>query len=85
MSDEHLPNVYLKFRDGFPGVAKALDGLGEAVDGAGPLDERTGPSDRARVQSHAPMGNQSGRRSAGSEAEALSRGTLAGAGPRGMP
>jgi 4-carboxymuconolactone decarboxylase len=41
VSDEHLPNVYLKFRDGFPGVAKALDGLGEAVDEAGPLDERT--------------------------------------------
>ena len=41
MSDEHLPNVYLKFRDGFPDVAKALDGLGEAVDAAGPLDERT--------------------------------------------
>ena len=41
MSDEHLPNVYLKFRDGFPDVAKALDGLGEAVAAAGPLDERT--------------------------------------------
>lgn len=41
MCDQHLPNVYLKFRDGFPGVAKALDGLGEAVDAAGPLDERT--------------------------------------------
>jgi 4-carboxymuconolactone decarboxylase len=41
VSDKHLPDVYLKFRDGFPGVAKALDGLGEAVDAAGPLDERT--------------------------------------------
>lgn len=41
MSDEHLPNVYLKFRDGFPAVATALDGLGEAVDSSGPLDERT--------------------------------------------
>jgi 4-carboxymuconolactone decarboxylase len=41
MSDQHLPDVYLKFRNGFPGVAKALDGLGEAVDAAGPLDERT--------------------------------------------
>jgi len=41
MSEEHLPNVYLRFRDGYPEVAKALDGLGEAVDAAGPLDERT--------------------------------------------
>ena len=41
MSDEHLPNVYLRFRDSYPAVAAALDGLGEAVDGAGPLDERT--------------------------------------------
>jgi 4-carboxymuconolactone decarboxylase len=41
MSDRHLPNVYIKFREGFPDVAKALDGLGEAVDDAGPLDERT--------------------------------------------
>ena len=41
MSDEHLPNIYLRFRDNYPGVAAALDGLGEAVDGAGPLDERT--------------------------------------------
>jgi 4-carboxymuconolactone decarboxylase len=41
VSEDHLPNVYVKFRDGFPGVASALDGLGEAVDAAGPLDERT--------------------------------------------
>ena len=41
MSDEHLPDIYLRFRDSYPGVAAALDGLGEAVDGAGPLDERT--------------------------------------------
>jgi alkylhydroperoxidase/carboxymuconolactone decarboxylase family protein YurZ len=41
MTDEHLPNVYLKFREGFPAVARALDGLGEAVDGSGPLDSRT--------------------------------------------
>lgn len=41
MSDEHLPNVYLRFRDGYPKVAAALDGLGESTDGAGPLDERT--------------------------------------------
>ena len=41
MTQDHLPNVYLRFRDGFPDVADALDKLGEAVDGAGPLDERT--------------------------------------------
>lgn len=41
MTDEHLPDVYLRFRDSFPGVAGALDGLGEAADNAGPLDERT--------------------------------------------
>jgi 4-carboxymuconolactone decarboxylase len=41
VSEAHLPNVYVKFRNGFPGVASALDGLGEAVDAAGPLDERT--------------------------------------------
>ena len=41
MSDGHLPNVYLRFRESFPGVAGALDGLGEAADQAGPLDERT--------------------------------------------
>lgn len=41
MAAEHLPDVYLKFRDAFPGVATALDGLGEAADKAGPLDERT--------------------------------------------
>ncbi len=40
MADEHLPEVYLSFREGFPEVAAALDALGEAVDGAGPLDER---------------------------------------------
>ena len=41
MSKDHLPDIYLRFRDGFPGVADALDKLGEAVDGSGPLDERT--------------------------------------------
>jgi len=41
VSDEHLPNVYLRFREDYPGVATALDGLGEAADAAGPLDDRT--------------------------------------------
>jgi 4-carboxymuconolactone decarboxylase len=41
MIDEHLPDVYLKFRDDFPAVAVALDKLGEVADAEGPLDERT--------------------------------------------
>lgn len=41
MDDDHLPDVYLRFRSGYPAVSGALDALGEAVDGAGPLDERT--------------------------------------------
>jgi 4-carboxymuconolactone decarboxylase len=41
MADDHLPDVYLGFREDYPAVATALDGLGEAVDGAGPLDERS--------------------------------------------
>ena len=40
MADDHLPDVYLGFREDYPAVATALDGLGEAVDAAGPLDER---------------------------------------------
>ncbi len=40
MADDHLPGIYVRFRDDYPAVAAALDGLGEAVDGAGPLDER---------------------------------------------
>ena len=38
MADDHLPSVYVRFRDTYPKVAEALDGLGEAVDAAGPLD-----------------------------------------------
>jgi 4-carboxymuconolactone decarboxylase len=41
MADDHLPDVYLGFREDYPAVAAALDGLGEAVDTAGPLDERS--------------------------------------------
>ena len=40
MSDEHLPEVYVGFREHFPAVAAALDGVGQAADGGGPLDER---------------------------------------------
>ena len=41
MTSEHLPKVYLRFRNAYPDVAAALDGLGEAADAAGPLDERS--------------------------------------------
>ena len=39
--DEYLPDIYLAFRDRFPGVAEANDALGAATRAAGPLDERT--------------------------------------------
>lgn len=37
----YLPEVYTRFRDDHPNVAKALDGLAAAADGAGPLDQRS--------------------------------------------
>ena len=37
---DHLPDVYLGFRDRYPDVARALDGLGQAGEEAGPLSER---------------------------------------------
>ena len=47
MVDDHLPDVYLRFREDYPAVAGALDGLGEAADGAVTMDERT-----ARLPEH---------------------------------
>jgi 4-carboxymuconolactone decarboxylase len=41
MNDEHLPDVYLGFRDQFPKVAGALDGVGQAADAESALDEKT--------------------------------------------
>jgi alkylhydroperoxidase/carboxymuconolactone decarboxylase family protein YurZ len=41
MAEEHLPDVYLTFRERFGAIAGALDSLGEATDSAGPLDQRT--------------------------------------------
>jgi len=41
VTEEYLPEVYLRLRARFPAVAGALDGLGEATENAGPLDERT--------------------------------------------
>jgi len=41
MSDNHLPDVYMSFRERFYQVTEALDALGRATAAAGPLDERT--------------------------------------------
>jgi alkylhydroperoxidase/carboxymuconolactone decarboxylase family protein YurZ len=41
VTEEYLPDVYLRLRSRFPAVAQAVDALGEATGGAGPLDERT--------------------------------------------
>ena len=38
---EHLPQVYVAFRESFPEVAQQLDALAVATEAAGPLDERT--------------------------------------------
>jgi len=35
---EHLPQVYVSFREGFPDVAQQLDALAIAAESAGPLD-----------------------------------------------
>src|SRR5262245_9627832 len=37
---EHLPQVYVAFRAGYPDIAKRLDELAVAAESAGPLDER---------------------------------------------
>ena len=41
VTEEYLPDVYLRLRSRFPTVAAALDSLGEATASAGGLDERT--------------------------------------------
>jgi len=38
---DHLPAVYVAFRDRFPDVAKNQDALASSIDAAGPLDEKT--------------------------------------------
>jgi 4-carboxymuconolactone decarboxylase len=38
---DHLPAVYERFRERYPGVAAALDACGAAGDDAGPLDDRS--------------------------------------------
>jgi 4-carboxymuconolactone decarboxylase len=41
VTEEYLPDVYLRLRTRFPSVAEALDSLGSAAESAGPLDDRT--------------------------------------------
>jgi alkylhydroperoxidase/carboxymuconolactone decarboxylase family protein YurZ len=41
VTEEYLPEVYLRLRSRFPAVAGAFDTLGEVSEKAGPLDERT--------------------------------------------
>ena len=38
---DHLPDIYVSFRERFPQIAQAQDRLATEVDAAGPLDERT--------------------------------------------
>ncbi|WP_205739831.1 carboxymuconolactone decarboxylase family protein [Georgenia sp. SYP-B2076] len=38
---EHLPDVYVSFRERFAEVVQRHDAVAAAVDAAGPLDERT--------------------------------------------
>lgn len=38
---DHLPNVYLAFRERFPDVVQNQDELAASIDAAGPLDEKT--------------------------------------------
>ena len=38
---DHLPDIYISFRERFPQVAQAQDRLATEVDAAGPLDKRT--------------------------------------------
>jgi 4-carboxymuconolactone decarboxylase len=37
---EHLPQVYVAFRERFPEISRELDALAVATEAAGPLDER---------------------------------------------
>ena len=39
--EQHLPKIYLAFREAHPEVAEALDALGRETEQAGPLDART--------------------------------------------
>jgi alkylhydroperoxidase/carboxymuconolactone decarboxylase family protein YurZ len=41
VTEEYLPDVYVRLRERFPQVAETVDALGHATAAAGPLDERT--------------------------------------------
>ncbi|WP_182354160.1 carboxymuconolactone decarboxylase family protein [Flaviflexus huanghaiensis] len=38
---DHLPDVYVAFRERFPEVADSQDALAASIDDSGPLDEKT--------------------------------------------
>lgn len=38
---DYLPPIYMRVREQYPEVARALDQLARASDGAGPLDDRS--------------------------------------------
>ncbi|MGO1401633.1 MAG: carboxymuconolactone decarboxylase family protein [Flaviflexus sp.] len=38
---DHLPNIYVAFRNRFPDVAQNQDELAASIDSAGPLDDKT--------------------------------------------
>ena len=69
--EQHLPKIYLAFREAHPDVAKALDTLGRETEQAGPLDARTqrlvkvalavGSLAEGAVRSNAGKGARSGR------------------------
>jgi 4-carboxymuconolactone decarboxylase len=90
VTDQHLPEVYLRFRERFPDLATSLDALGHAAETAGPLDERTrclvklgvaiGGLAEGAVRSNARRALQAGA----SEAEVLHVAALA-ISPRGFP
>src|SRR6266540_3072318 len=39
--EQHLPKIYVTFRNDHPEIARALDELGRSTEQAGPLDDRT--------------------------------------------
>jgi alkylhydroperoxidase/carboxymuconolactone decarboxylase family protein YurZ len=41
VTEDYLPDVYVRLRERFPQVAEAVDALGQATAAAGPLDEST--------------------------------------------
>lgn len=73
MTEDYLPDVYVRLRSRFPSVADTLDKLGEACEKAGPLDERT--------QRLVKLGVAAGASAEGAVRSATRRALAAGASP----